>query len=419
MSNTKNELPVGERTDEIVGNHYIAEGRSKTKLTVALLLLPWLAIAGLPIISALSDISASLNVPENTVKLVITLPNLSMIISCLLGGVVVGRRLSYKMHIIIPSIIMIVTGTAPFFVNSFTMLLVMRALFGLGIGFLSPLNADIVFKLYPEEERAKIIGISSASMFASSILYTLLGGYFGGFGWHYVFLIHLIAVVPMIIVLLLLPNISLDKVDSSKAAVAKEGLWSRLPPKSFYFILVGFVFQMLTFPMVVNVSFILSELNIESPATSSIVLTINTITSSIAGLAVGFAVRALRRFVLPLALAFSAVGMLVASMANGLTPLLVGSGLSGVGSSIMGTAVMLEVAYYVRKEHIGLFSGVNMAASCIGGFCMTAYTGLLANLGLTSSRSPLLVSAIGVAVMLLGFVAFILISMRLRNRETA
>ena len=415
--NEKNEPIATERHNN--GNDKSSNGKSgNIRLMIAVLLIPWLSVAGIPIISALQNIATALDIPENTVKLLITMPNLTMIVSCLAGGIVVGRRLSYKPHMIIASIIMVISGTAPFFMADFTIILVMRGIFGLGLGFMTPVISSVVYRLYPEEERAKIIGLSSASMFTSSVLYTLLGGYLGSYSWQHVFLIHIAGLIPLIVVLPLLPKLRKEGAGANKDAdLPKQGIFTRMPPKCLLFIILNFVFQMLSFPILVNVSFILAELGIESSSTASILLTINTVASAIAGLAFGFIAKAFRRFALPLSLGVSAVGMVVAALSESYALLLIGTSLGSAGTAIMGTALLLEAGFYVKRENIGLFSGVNMAASCIGGFCMTAYTGLLARFGLVSSRSPLMVSGIGVAVLLIIMLAYAIISINLRKKD--
>ena len=440
---------------------------------LAVILIPWLTPAGSPIITTLSEMTRSLGLSESTAKLVFTMPNLTMIITCLVGGAIVGRRISYRAQIVASTLVMAVTGTAGFFFSDFTLLLVMRALFGLAMGFITPVSSSLIFRLFTEDKRAKIVGISTASMYLGNIAYTFTGGLFGVRGWQYVYLIHILCLLPLVLVLRFLPKVPAGESDTSAEGTAagesaasaeeqaagvafsesgssggggigereaaektaavtpagkkkkpasggipNEGFWERFPPICIFFVMFNFVFMLLTFPMQINISFILSELDIESSTTASLVLIINTVTGALTGVIVGYITKILRRFSLLLALAVCAAGMLIASLAYDLTLLLIGSALSGAGMAMINIAVLLEVSYYVKKEHIGFYSGINMAAFSVGAFCVSAYTGLLARMGFVSARSPLMVSSVCIIPLLIMFMVFIISTNKSRKKRT-
>ena len=394
-------------------------------MIVAVVLLPWLTVAGNPIITTLSDMARTMDLSENTAKLAFTMPNLTLIATCLIGGAIVGRKISYKAHLTVATLVMAVSGTAIFFIKSFAAILVVRGVFGLAMGFMTPLSSSLIFRLYGEDRRAKVIGMNTASMYISTIAYTLLGGAFGARGWHYVYLIHILSLIPMAIVLLLLPDVPLLG-DAAETAAGNNGdenqktsFWERLPPKCLFFVVFNFIFMLMTFPIQINVSFILSELGIEGASTAGLVLIVNTIAGAAAGILFGFITRAFRRFSLTFALAISAAGMVIASMAGSLTMLMAGSAMAGGGIAMINIAVLLEVSYYVKKENIGLFSGVNMAVCSFGAFSASAYTELLARLGFDTAQSPLMVSGAGIVVLLAVFAVFIIYSNILRKRSGA
>ena len=387
----------------------------------AVALLPWLTVAGNPIITTLSEMSRTLDLSESTAKLAFTMPNLTLIATCLIGGAIVGRKISYRLHITISALVMSISGTAIFFISDFTVILIARGVFGLAMGFMTPVGSSLIFRLYTEDKRARAIGVNTASMYISTIAYTLIGGIFGLRGWHYVYLIHVLSLIPMVVLLRLLPDIPVIQGSgegaeaTDKAEKRRTGFWQRFPPKCMFFIAFNFIFMLITFPIQINVSFILSELDIESATTASVVLIINTIAGAAAGILFGYVTKAMRRFSLPFALALSCAGMFLASTADGLNLLLAGSALAGAGIAMINIAVLLEVGYYVRKENIGLFSGINMAVCSFGAFCVSAYTGLLARMGFVSAQSPLMVSGVGVFALLVMFVVFIIFSNHLRK----
>ena len=424
---------------------------SSKYIILAIALIPWLTPAGSPIITTLSEMARKLDLPESTAKLVFTMPNLTMIVTCLVGGAVVGNKISYRVQITASTVVMAISGTVVFFINDFVFLLIMRGLFGLAMGFITPVSSSLIFRLFSEDKRARIVGISTASMYMGNIAYTFIGGLFGARGWQYVYLIHIFCILPMALALWLLPDVPANRGDIENGDVgsviagsddirrddikrgdkdqktiasahdesAKGGFWERFPPICIFFVLFNFIFMLLTFPMQINVSFILSELEIESSTTAGFVLIMNTVAGALAGVIFGYVTRALRRYSLLLALLICAAGMLLASLAEALTLLLIGSALTGAGMAMINIAILLEVSYYVKKAHIGFYSGINMAALSVGAFCVSAYTGLLSKLGFTSSRSPLMVSAVCVAPLLIMFMIFIINTNGSRRRTEA
>ncbi len=384
------------------------------RLIPIILLLPWLSVNGTQIIAVLNEMSMGLGVSETSVKFISTMPNLTMIASSLLGGAIVGRRLSYKTHIMISALLMAASGTAPYLLNGFALILISRGIFGFAMGFMSSVSSSIIFSYCPPEKRARLVGYGMTSIYVSTVVYTLIAGVMGNLGWRYVFLIHLPVLIPLVGVAVLLPKklygAAVDGVKSLGGSRAR--FLGRLPALCLFFILTSVMCHLFFHPALINMPFILAEMGIDSPSASSIVISLNTVAAAVAGSLFGIFVRGLGRYVLPVAYGICAVGLFIAASASGLPQLIIGSMVAGSGFATTSMAMLVEVGTFVPKENMGLFSGVNMAASCVGVFCATPYVGLLARLGFKSSRTPLAVSGAGIVVLTCIILTYIIVSGR-------
>ncbi|MDR0838494.1 MAG: MFS transporter [Oscillospiraceae bacterium] len=384
------------------------------RLVAALFMLPWLSIAGTAIMTALQDMSSAFpEVSESGMVLVATMPNLFMVISSALAGFVTGKKLGYKTQIAISALLMTVSGTLPFFLNSFTLILVCRAAFGLGFGFFSPVVNALVFRLYDGDARARMMGLTSASMNVSAVIYTVVGGALCAISWRYTFLMHLLGLVPLAVVWALLPKLPIDEAKPAEAVVAaKRG--ARFPPKCVWFLAIVLVLMLFTYPLLLNVTAIITQAQLGDAATSGLALSVSTVASAAAGAVFGFAVKYLKRFMLPISLAFCAAALIIMYFADNMLLIVLSMALSGVGSAVNMLAILLEVGYYIPKEDIGLFSGINTAVSCVGVFLVSGYTGLLDRIGFSGARRPMAFSGVGIAALTVMTLVYIIVSNRLR-----
>ncbi len=73
-----------------------------------------------------------------------------------------------------------ICGTAPFFTDSYMVLLASRILIGFGFGIISPINTAIVAEFFEPAERAKYLGLHVVGMGLGSMTGNLLGGALAG-----------------------------------------------------------------------------------------------------------------------------------------------------------------------------------------------------------------------------------------------
>ena len=79
-------------------------------------------------------------------------------------------------------------GVAPYFATDFTVILLERAIFGIGLGIMSPLANSLVMGVYEGDKVASMTGMVTLAMNIGGMVLQFMGGYFAGIGWNYSFL---------------------------------------------------------------------------------------------------------------------------------------------------------------------------------------------------------------------------------------
>lgn len=152
-----------------------------------------MAIMGVSSVTpAFPRIATALEVTPKQVGYLITYFTFPGVILAPITGVL-ADRLGRK-SIIVPSLFLFaVAGTACAFVRDFDLLLGLRFLQGIGAASLGALNMTIVGDLYSGRERTAAMGYNASVLSVGTAAYPLIGGALATIGWHYPFLLPLIA----------------------------------------------------------------------------------------------------------------------------------------------------------------------------------------------------------------------------------
>ena len=89
------------------------------------------------------------------------------------------------------------------------MVLVMRALVGIGVGIIMPLSTGLLSFYYPPEKLDGLMGLSSAMNQMGGVVATLLAGLLSNLSWRASFLVYLMGLLSILLCLAFLPNDSI------------------------------------------------------------------------------------------------------------------------------------------------------------------------------------------------------------------
>ena len=149
---------------------------------------------------ALPTIARELSVSEAAVTNVVTVYQL-VLVMLLLPFSSLGDRLGHRTLYQAGQGLFMVASAACFFVESFTVLLLLRAVQGLGAAMALSVSAAMLRQIYPASKLGTGMGVNSVIVASSAALAPTLGGYIvGNLPWQIVF----VAAAPMAVVSLLM-----------------------------------------------------------------------------------------------------------------------------------------------------------------------------------------------------------------------
>ncbi len=116
-----------------------------------------------------------------------------------------GRKFIYLLDVSLFAVGSFITATS----SSLNILLIGRAIQGLGAGGIFPVASAFIGDTFPPEKRGSALGIIGAVFGVSYLIGPLLGGLLVGYGWQWLFIVNLpVAVLVIILGLQFLPKMS-------------------------------------------------------------------------------------------------------------------------------------------------------------------------------------------------------------------
>lgn len=344
------------------------------------------------------------NLPVSTIYLTSTLPSLAVIPSTIVAGMLAGNKAKYKLLATFGIILFVVGGVAPYFTHdNFTLILIGRAVFGIGLGIISPLGNALVLGHFEGDKRASMMGMGTLMMNVGGIIFQFLGGFFAGIQWYYCFLPHAIAILSLVMVLLFLPEPEKMALPEGAANQPKPKL-----PTGVWIASVLFGFGMfITYPMLMGMSTYLSISNLGNAATAAIVLSFFTVGGMVAGVIFGTLFKVTGRYLIGVALAIISVGYAILLFVPNVIAVTIGAALVGVGFSIIMPSVMMIVGMICTPEQTAFATSIVLAMMNLFAFLSTYWIQMITNITGDAIIAPM---KVGLAIAAIGAVAFFIIN---------
>lgn len=99
--------------------------------------------------------------------------------------------------------------------ESIWLVLVMRALVGIGVGIIMPLSTGLLAYYFSPDQQVKLMGYSSAMNQMGGVIATLLSGLLANISWRVSFLVYLLGGISMVLCLFFLPNDNMVSTDDN------------------------------------------------------------------------------------------------------------------------------------------------------------------------------------------------------------
>ncbi|BAH05574.1 MFS transporter [Clostridium kluyveri] len=186
------------------------------KVKIGIYLCAILMMGAIAVASNVASIAAAFPEAGQTkvVAYLISAPCLVVILVTLISGKLMDS-IPKKTLMIAGVIFWLVGGTLPYFMSSLGTILIMRLLFGVGVGIIQSLCPALVVENFKDPaERAKVMGNMTSFQMLGALFFSLVSGYLGRISWNIAFLVHLIATLSLIAALVCIPYKQLVKAET-------------------------------------------------------------------------------------------------------------------------------------------------------------------------------------------------------------
>ncbi|NFF67078.1 MFS transporter [Clostridium sporogenes] len=332
----------------------------KKLLKVSILSISMITVmAGAAVSPALGNIrNAFPNAGTNLIKMILTVPALFIIVFSLLSGKL-SSLLSKKQILITGILIYIIGGIGPIFVNSLTLVLVFRAILGIGCGLIMPISQSLIADFFVGEERTKITGYSSAASNLMGIISSIVVGTLSSISWKYGFYIYLIALVVLILNVIALPKQESERKDKIKGHLNKK----------VYFLAVGMCLITIAFYAVpTNIALFMGKEHIGNSSSAGLAIAVFTFGGFISGIILSSITKILGKFTISVGIGMMLLGYVVLLYSNNIFMILISVASVGFGFSIIYPLIFLKTGIISDEKSSSIAISIVSSSMFLGQF---------------------------------------------------
>ncbi|MBQ3655960.1 MAG: MFS transporter [Bacteroidales bacterium] len=310
------------------------------------------------------------DISETTAKLVLTLPTLVMIPVGLTSAKMTAK-IDKKKLLLTGMSLFLVFGVLGGFATSFSKLLLMRVLFGIGLGIMTPLSTSLIFDFAPEpERRSKLLGIQGASNQTGGLIFMSLSGYLAAMSWRYSFYVYAFVILSIVLTILFLPKMPPKPVKNVNAKPKKMS--------KKVIILAFFACMVFACYFIINtdLAIFMAKDNLGDAEKCGYALSIMRIPAILAGIMLAKIMKRLKDFTMPVSMAIMALGYLMIAFAHSFAMVMAGCLVVGLGGGFALPPISLYLPRIVTPRQRTFAIAVIMSVAQLGQFISPLYTSL-------------------------------------------
>ena len=341
------------------------------------------------------------DVPYYVITMVSTVISLISIPMAYIGGALAGQKVKFKTLTIIAIACVLIGGLAPYFYDGFYFLFATRIVVGAGLGLSQPFGNALVIALFKGKKQEDMSGYGMIFQNISGVIFNIASGYLAVFNLKYVWLLHLVQVIPLILVVLFLPEP--EKQTAEKVQKTSIKVWQLPLGVHIEGFMYSFFLLVLMYPYLLNTSSVITGEGIGTTALAGTINSAYTVGGLISGFTFAFLFRKLKKFTIPAALLCE--GLALAVMAYTKTPIafIIASAVIGFMKFTQWPNIFLDFNKYLgetnKLEAAGLASGMFFVWLNVGAFFCSFWIGLLAKItGNNNPRLPMRVGCVGLVI---------------------
>lgn len=342
--------------------------KSKSKIQLGIYLIAILMMGVVGVASSMGVVAAAF--PEVSMTNIqvglISVPCIVIMVVTLLMGKLM-QMFSKKVLAIVAIVLFLVGGILPGFMSSFTAIIVLRGVFGVGVGILQVVSTALVAENFEGAEREKVQGNLQAFQMLGCAVLVFVGGWLAAKGWRVAFYVHALAIVSLVAAILFIPNVkptaAAAKADDKPAEKAK------LTGKMWVWMVVAFFVFCTGQVYSNNNAFLVVDKGIGDSAASGLGMAFFCAGGILMGLLYGKLAKALGKFTMAAGFFVMAASYVVMAVAPSIAVFYIGCLIFGLGMSVVMPNVFLNVGSSVAPAAVGLALSIATCVQNFGQFC--------------------------------------------------
>ena len=291
----------------------------------------------------------------------ISAPCITVFIMAIVTGKL-ATMVPVKPLMMIGILLFLVCGTAPFFIHNLLAIFVLRLIFGCGLGLVQSLSPIVIANCFEGDERASVMGVQTTAQMIGCAVMCLLGGIISAIDWKITFCVHLLAVIPLIIVPIFMPNIKKQKEEAGNVKQEK----SHLTGKAWYCVVGFFIFFIFGQIYTLYNALIIDSYGIGSPADAGTATTFFCIGGIIMGLIFGKIFVKTRLFSMTIGYLLCAVSSVICAVAANIAMDWIGAIILGAAFGMIMPCVFMRGPATVKGAAIPIVIALLTAAQGLG-----------------------------------------------------
>ncbi len=350
--------------------------------------------------AAISKITIAFNLSSTSGLYITTIACIVSVAFSILLGFIAGKKIGYRPLILFCATVELITALLPFLANNFVVLIVLRGLFGIGFGGMQSLENTVAATLITPKRRAGILGLGMFFGFGMNCILQFVGGLLADIGWNYVFLNHLLLLIPYAIVVIGCLKLDFTPIEEDfPVADAKEESEesSRLTLPVFQSWVLMLLVGIFIAPLLVGCSFLSEPIN-DSATVAGIVAVAFSLGCMVGGLCYSKLFSTLQKLALPVFLVMMVIGLVGCGLARNIPLLCIMIFIAGMSFSLTMSMCMMILTLSTGSKQIAMASAIMMALYNLGMFLATSFEEVVGRITGDSLYMPLYIGAVVLAV---------------------
>ncbi|MGN0098079.1 MAG: MFS transporter [Candidatus Methanomethylophilaceae archaeon] len=377
------------------------DGKAAAILSIGLITI----LAGMAVSPALAGIKTAFpDHDDSVIQMVLTVPALCVVPGCLICDRLVSRFGS-RTTLVMGLILYLVGGVFAGVMPDFTLMIVMRAVLGIGIGILTPLAQILISENYTGSVRDRLVGIPASASFLTGFLSAFIVGNIAAIDWRLTFAVYLVGVPELFLVLRYLPD------QGRPAGVERGGPWDPRNRGAWALVLTMLFVNIAFYTFSTSIALFMKSEGIGDDATSGYVVSLFMLAGFISGVLSARMRARLGRITIAVALGLMACGFAVMSVSQGVPELMLAGILIGWGDLIVYSDLFAGIRLRAKggndeRTWISVMTAAMFGGQAISATVVSASAWVLGITGYRGTFAMLAVALVlGVAVSLLSSIS--------------